>query len=228
MEQITLNKIAYDIADSLDKPFDVRFVERIKFAVLYWRAELIRRDSEKNNISKEFLNKFVTDLVDVDIADNCAIDVGCKVKRTRYKIPRPIRQKDVDSLFAFVGSADGKKSFSMVDMELLDLYKHSKYTNKEPRFDYTNGYIYLYDMSSESYRSKIKYIRIHGVFFDPRSISDVLCDGSPCWSDDDELPIGSDMIRTITEGIIQGKLRLPNPDEEEIKINDDNTEVRKR
>ena len=227
MEQITLNKIASDIAGNLDKPFDVRFIERIKFAVLYWRAELIRRDSEKNNISKEFLNKFVTNLIDVDIADSCLIDIGCKVKRTQYKIPRPIRQKDVDSLFPFLGSADGKQSFSMVDMELLDMYKHSKYTNKEPRVDYTNGYLYVYDMSSESYRSKIKYIRIHGVFFDPRAISEIMCDDEPCWTDDDELPIGSDMVRTIIEGITQGKLRLPDPDEEEIKVSED-AETRKR
>jgi len=218
-EQLTLNKITDDIADAMDKPFDVRFKERIKFAVLYWRAELIRRDGERNNISKVFLNSFVTNLIDVDYADNCVIDIGCTVKRTKDKIPVPIRPKDVDSLFQFVGTADGTKSYALTDLEMLIYYKESKFTGKAPRYVYMNGYIYVY------HNKKTKYLRVSGVFFDPRVISEVTCDDQPCATDDDELAIGGDQIRTISDGIIQGKLRMPKPSDEEVRISDEEVEI---
>lgn len=212
MATITLNKIAAQITDALDKPFDVMLNERIKDAIIYWRAELIRQDGDRNVLSKEFIQRIVVNLEKVDKLDSCVVKAGCPALRTKEKIPRPIRPKDAPSLFKFVGSADGHIPYTYTDLEELRYTRANKYTYNAIRYNYVNGYIYVFN------ETKVKYATIEGIFLDPR-LASVNCVENSCMTDDDEFPISGDMIRTIVEGIKEGTRRLPETEDKEVPIN---------
>lgn len=214
---ITLNKIAASIADPLGKSYDVMFLERIKFEILYWRSEFLRQDGERNQLSKEFQQSVVTNLQRVDKADTCYASVGCDVLRTINPIPKPIRPKDPDSLFRYVGAIDGSHSFTYTDRELLPHVTHNKFTGNIVRYEYADNYIYVFG------NLKLKYVKLIGIFHDPRLVG-ISCDGVACYDDDSEFPISGDMLRPIIEGIRNGTLRAPKQSDQEVQIQPDEVE----
>lgn len=72
----TLNQIADSIAGALDRAGDVMLTERIKFHVKELRATYIRRDTERNEISSRFLQRFKVDLILVDNGDWACVPLG--------------------------------------------------------------------------------------------------------------------------------------------------------
>ncbi len=214
---MTLTQIADFIAGRLNKPFDEVLKDSIKFSIKTYRALIVRRDFERNPLSKEFLQSMTVDVVKVDKADTCVINVGCPVLRTKNKIPKPVRLNS-DTVFKFVGSVDRSLSFTYTELEELPYTFENTFTSKILRFNWTNGYLYIFN------RNKIKFLTIEAIFADPTLVMDD-CSDTECFTDDSEFPLGDDMIQMIITGMLAGnsEYKLLKPDDQEVKIDTEET-----
>lgn len=186
----SLNRLARAFIDSVEQPFNIGLLERVKFHIKHYRAKFIRQDFERNGISRNIVQSYVDNLIKVDELDNCIVDIGCTILKTKNKVPKPVQTKG--NLFQRVGSVNykGLAWGELTPNELLYI-KHNIYTSKAIYFHYTNDYIYVYG------NKKLKYIRIDGVFEDPYEALTKCVDGADCVTDDDEFPISLHMVDLI-------------------------------
>lgn len=206
---MTLSQIAERIAYSLGQPLDFILLKNLEFSIVYWRAVLYRRDMERNGISSEFLQVVYFDLIKVDKADACDFEIGCEfVLRTSVKVPKPLRWKQ-DVAFKFIGTADGKP-FAQANFEEIRYICFNKYTSKEVRYVYANGYIYLFGDYG-----LLKKMRGEYVVADPRQIS-MVCD--ECWNSSVDFPIAEDMIEAIVKGILSGEFKVQPEETGEVNV----------
>lgn len=210
---MTLNEISYFIAERFGKDEDEAFIEQIKFSVKYYRALLIRRDAERNQTNRTYLQNFIQPLIKVDEADTCVTQIGCEILRTENKVPKPIRLKQ-DTPFTFVGSVGYKKGITYMSPSLIEDLKFLPYIANEWFYTYINEYIYLYNMN------KIKRILIEASFEDPTKAL-TLCENSVnCVNDNEEFPLSADMVQQVIQSILGGEFQLVNPQDKEIDIDD--------
>lgn len=213
----TLNQIAERIAYAQNQPFNEMLKDNLKFSIRYWRATFIRRDIQANGMSDEFLQRIYVDLQKVSKADACNFDLNCTtILRTSVQIPKPIRVKN-DVLFKFVGNVDGKP-FTYTEFEEVPYTCYNRFTSKVIRYCYVNGYIYVFN------NTLLKKLAIQTPFVDPYQ-ANALCEG--CYNDDSEFPCPEDMIQQIFQGIVNGELKVVNPTDEEVDIQEDNIKVNK-
>lgn len=204
----TLNQISSIIAHRRNRGFDFAYLQQVKFTVRYWTAELIRRDVERNGMSREYLRRFTTKLIKVDAADTCVIDVGCEILRSVETIPTPVRLK-LDEPFKYVGETgggiiSGNLAWAHCELNELPLIAYNKYTPKETRYTYINNYIYVYAFK---HNNRFKYVTIEGVFTDLTKVKDLCANSGACFTDDEEFPIGEDMLRSLIQGILTGEFK---------------------
>lgn len=196
---MSLNKIAYFIAGRLNDPDNDVLIAEIKYAVSYWRAFLLRQEVEKNGQSGEYTQSMVVPLELVDAADNCYIEVGCKVQRTKVKIPFPLNIKG-DNPFNYVGTVNGNRPFGWRNHSTIAY----TFNGKEKKIYYTinNGFIYVWG------NNKIDYVTISGIFADPTEAVELCIDSEKCIGDDAPYPLPSHLEKTIVEGLINGTFAL--------------------
>jgi hypothetical protein len=197
----SLNQIADFIADRLNEPYNDMLKADIKFSVKYWRAFLIRQDVERNGTSRDYLQRFVVELVKVDKGDTCAVDIGCKILKTKNAIPEPIRLKP-PTPFKYVGEVGGGAAFTHTELEELPFTTENKYTANVIRYNYTNKYIYVYG------NIRMKYLAVEGVFLDPAQAVDFCISSADCFSDDEEFPIGGDMLKILIDALLKGEFNI--------------------
>lgn len=214
----SLNQITDNILGDLGKPFDYVLSQRIKFAIKMYRSLYIRNDFEKNGglNADTFVQRFTIPLIKVTGIDACGMDsLDCAVLRTQTKIPKPVRRK-TNSPFRFVGSANGKESFSKYSITDLQYLQEERFSFTQKIYDYVNDYIFILTTSN------LDFITVEDIFDEPDKVLELCINSDKCFSDDDDdFPIPMDMIARITEGILNGKIRLPKPDDLKVDINAD-------
>lgn len=216
----SLNAIAERIAYSLNDPFNYYLKESIKFTVKHWRATLLRNDIERNGVSKIYTQSMFADLIKVDKAEHSKLKLYENILKTTLKIPVPLRFK-ADSDFLYVGELGGGNPFVYRENFELPYTKYNKYTNNVISYNYTDGFIYV------SKNCRIKSILIQTIFENPAEIYN-LTENSDCFDPDNyEFPIGLDQLSYIVEGIIKSEIRLINPSDEQIKIDNNETNTTK-
>lgn len=196
---MTLNEIAYNILDLIQKDPDEQWLERIRYSIKYHRALFIRRDLAKNlSYSRHFvqvIKGLETEKSKITFGDVPAERIYMK---TLKRIPNTIRLKDGVPL---VRVSDVTEDYPIQHLTIGQMRFHfaSKYTGKRPRYIIYEDHIYL--VSSFS-----KLINIHGIFEDP--IEAMLLNGCEPNVDpnDLEFPIPSDLIKSITDTIVQSEL----------------------
>lgn len=196
----TLNKIAYDVAHHFGKQDDLSYIERLKFAIHGLRSTIIRRDLDRNRFTPQQYIQTIgcVDMEFVDASYCCGVEVGCKVFRSKKKLPYPIRFKDRVP-FYWVGTINGKKEFAPMSFSELEYVKYSKYTSRKPRYYYQDGYIYLINGTASK-------ITVKGVFEYPDQLAGFTdCGGNACYSDDSEYPISADLAHSIKETLKQSQ-----------------------
>jgi len=204
---MTLNQIAYSIAEAVGESFDVALLERIKFSVKYYRAELLRQEFERSGIDRQVVQRMVQQLTSVDIADTCVVDVGCDVLRTLNKVPQPVAIKG--EVFRYVGSPNFiNEEWVHTDINELRYTAHNTFTADVTRYTYVNGYIYVYT------NKKFKYVMLESVFLNPEEAVTACSDSYNCIDDDDEFPIQGHLIRRIVNGLVTQELRILTPSKE--------------
>ncbi len=212
---ISLNKIAFDIADQLGNVEDFGLRERIKFKALQYRATILRRDLERNFLSKQFLQWLCLPLKCVPLSDCCDIQSEENVLRTVDKLPIPLRTKDIQS-FYFVGEINKLTAFPETDFSTINLLKYRRFTASKPVFVYDGEYIYLFNPPTDEFSN----IAIGSVFEYPEQAALLGCDGNKCYTDDDPFPIGADQY-VVIEAMLLESFRNQRPTEsEEVNINE--------
>lgn len=86
--------------------------------------------------------------------------IGCTVLRSKYKLPRPVLNLS-SNIISEVSSIDNSVVFSPTTKESARFLSGKKYTANMPRYFMLDGYIYI------TYLSRLKVIKITGVFVDP-------------------------------------------------------------
>lgn len=216
MASASLNEISYSIANTLGKDRDHTFIEKVKFDVISMRATLIRRDYERNGISREFVQSLgCIKLICVDSAECCTVKSKKNVLRTEIKVPKPIRTKG-DS-FHYVGTVDKLFPFQETNFEDLVYTLENRFTGNYPRYAYLNEYVYIFNEPSTNF----KYININGIFADPREVANFAeCDDSDCYTDDEVFPIAEDMIPIIQTELLNRYRVQQNKVDNEVRISE--------
>ena len=205
----TLNELATAFIDSINQPFNIMLRERTKHYIKILRAKFIRQDFERNGISRNIVMSYVDDLIKVDKLDNCLIELGCTILRTKKEVPKPLQLKDM--LFQYVGAVDySKGSFGEFDPTEMENIKHNLWTASSDSYYYANDYIYVLTVG------KFKFIRIEAVFEDPEKAV-TSCPGiANCLTDDDEFPISLHMVDIIYKEMRKLAVLTNNIDDKEI------------
>ena len=201
----SLNQISNYIARKLNKVNDYAVIQQAKFAVKQYRALELRRSVEKDGVEKTLRQRIVVELVKVDKADNCYIDVGCKILKTKNPFPRPIRIKG-GAPFLHVGLLAGFEDLTYTTLQELKFTKHNKYTFNIGRYDYIDNHIYVFN------KTKLAYLEVIHYFEDLEGLINY-CD-SECYDDNSEFPIALDLIPLMVQSILANEFKLVTENEE--------------
>lgn len=213
-----LRVLADTIAGNFDRKLDKEFRRRVEELVIIERAELIRRNIDKYGFSSANLIQQVNcmETTKVDIAECCTVDLGCDITRTLDKVPQPIRIRNRSSNFLYVGTIDGKKSYSYSTIEEKGLLNSERFALKDSAtYDYINGYLYIYGDDPE-------HIRVKGIFNDPREVENLNDCVNPNEDCIENIEISGDLASNIIN-LVSDKLRGTRlePEQEEIKLADE-------
>lgn len=218
--QVSLNDLVQLLAARVGEPWNTDLQEQMKLVLNYKRASFFKRLLDQHPEQRRyFIKDFGVDLVEVDKAE-CPVSTDCYVKKTRLPIPLPIRG---EQLFDFVGSADKSQAYGYATPSQFSTYvKYNPHTNQRPKYYYSNGYIYIMSKSGNE-----QNINITGIFPDPRQLHDFQCNGTDCYSDDDQYDIPYDLINDMIRDTLQTELRNVFPQnmkqpKEESNLNDEN------
>jgi len=206
--------IAVEIAEALNKGYDIPFRRRMAESVIQVRATILKQQYDRDGRFPSGTEDSITlPMKDVPTSECLNEDIECEVFRTIDKIPRPIRKNRTTIPFAFVGSSNSEVSFIHIrPEEVRSFLEGNKFIKDSPLFAYYNDYIYTFNHSSSK-------ITIRDVFADPRELLVLKgCDGNPCKSNVD---IDEDMKRLIKMMIFEEIRQFNRPPEDKtIKINE--------
>lgn len=208
-----LNELIYNIKNLLagGRASDDMLVsnEQIAFWINYYRVKVIKQDREKNPQLKQIYiqNLGKVEMIQTD-RNECCDTTQC-VLRTKVKIPTLLETNGTRNI-TFVGTVLGKP-FQETFATNVPYVTYDKYTGKDPKWFYENGYIYLVNPIS----SILKYINIRGVFEDPLLAEDFVTCGCAnvgtegCRLDYDfEYPLPQFQIDIVVKMIAQTELAL--------------------
>lgn len=197
---MTLNEIAYTIAELLGQADDDTSIARIKSQVITARALLIRRSYDRRQKLPEQL---VQDLdcqvlTKADMNECCTVVVNtCKAMKTA-ELPQPV-SLGREIYFRYVGSPDKRREFTFAPYESLDDLLHLRYAGPIRYYTYLNNRVYV--ISNEGFG---KNVNIRGIFEDPRVAANYSnCSGDPCYTDDDDFPAPASMVENIVDIVLK-------------------------
>lgn len=219
----TLNKIIYNIRNIIKERNDDTQISnsQLEFIFSNWRNRLITQNYRKARYSDTVLTQplGVVEMEQVDSAEDCNLQSGCKILRSKLKLPVPI-EIDEKPLFTFIGSIDQTgPQYQMIPWSRFTWIKHQKYTGHIPYVAYKDGYIYMIN------KKVLDAIAVHGIFENPKDAAKFNnCDGKPCYTDDDRYPVDSGMIPLITQLMFDNELaQYKKSIEDKTNNNDDDT-----
>jgi len=128
---------------------------QIAFMVDYYRAKLFKQREDRGAFKKE---QYVQNLGNISfklIDKNEQCNIHDCILRSEFKIPRPI-------LLTFVGLTNGVP-FQRTDHNAIVWQVSDKFTSKQPKWYFQNGYIYLVNPPTKH----IEILNIQGVFESP-------------------------------------------------------------
>lgn len=203
----TLRQIAFNLRNIIEggrtSENDLPSYRQLVFMINYYRTVFIRRDLDRNYFLANDIQQDLgcLNLIEVDEAECCEIEVGCDILRTELKLPKPVRAKN-GLLITFVGSVDKKQKFDIILPERVPYISYSKYTSKIPRVYYMNGYIYIANSRD------LTNINVRGVWANPEDVRRFQqCEEGECYTEDSEYPMSDDMIEGLTKAILNGEMK---------------------
>lgn len=196
----TLNEVSYNILNTLSAnrttETDYLSVEQIAFAVLYYRALLIRRYVNNNRA----IYPFQQDIGELTLTDNGAFF------ESDNELPNLVRlQGRKNAIQVTFNDGTDDIAVPVVSENEIKWIKHSKFTPNEKRAFMRNNKLYVYDEDDTS--SDIT-VRVRGVFEDPLEAHNYNI-SSGYRDRNDELPATpADLIQNITQSMVGGEFSI--------------------
>jgi hypothetical protein len=175
---------------------------QLSFIVDYKRAQYIRQDQTKNYYDND---QFYQDLgcinmIKVDKAECCTINLDCEVLRTEVKIPNLLRIENKLALKA--NAIDRQTRFTIILPERSPFLGHTKFPQLGLKMYWLNGYLYIPETMD------IRAINVRGILANPADAKTFVCDGEACYSNSSDYPLTPDMLDLITKDILSTELKM--------------------
>jgi len=207
----SLNEYANIYLASTNQPFDVVLHRRVKEALKYWRAMLVRREFERKPKDVKLKQYFYATLEKDDESGSCDVDTGCTVLWAR-NIPNPISLNDV-APFSYVGHATKDIAFRFTSNTGVLVRDANRFSNAFASYTYDYFGIKVY-----SYAPLLTKIKVEGYFEDPTLVNNLCSESISCFKDDEPFPIGEHMLTTIFEGFRRGEFSIT-PEDQNVPVN---------
>lgn len=185
--------------------------------VLRKRSRILKQEQEKKKLRERFSLQRIhcMELIYADKHEcECLpIKTSCKIRRTKEKVPTPIKD-----YITSVTSIDGNILYSPTSFQNYSQYSRLAPLVEKPRYYITNEYIYIINDDDK------EYISVEGVFENPSEIALLSCEGEvsgqECYNAlEQELSLSPDLADSVVllaiEEIVQ-TLRYGQED----KVND--------
>lgn len=214
-----------DLHSQLDEALNINNSDSI-FATMYYtdlideqRSLAIRNEYNKNReIDPNIQQSFCEDLILVE-PHNCpcvSIPVGCKILRTKRKIPNTIEFHHSKALTSVGPIIITAKRFSLINYDRVPYVGEGRTTAKTIYAFMYDNYIYVISKSSAVLKL-MKKISFRGVFESPSMVAEFIdCDeNNICWSPSDPYPMNQWMWAYIKPQVVQQllqKLQIPQDD----------------
>ena len=230
----SLNQLVSELANLVGMPNNTPLRRHLRQSIIHHRNELLRQSFNRHNyIDKQLWQRYKITLIDVPESDIVGVELGEQVKRSKYKILKPVRftdnlpLKSVRTLgakpieIAHVKQAGGQfyKSLpGMCAMPVYDLINYYLYIN------YTNSRIDLTHLTQIIIEAPFEYPHLvpeetnEGVITANDDIHDDVTHHH--FDDDDEFLLPEDMIPQLKELILKrGIINIPHETNEHPKEN---------
>lgn len=238
-----LQEIAEDIAYKLGDQFNTTLKESIKQTLIVYRAKYIRDDVERNGVISDihFSQTFTVELEEVNLLTHFGANTECitsicdddtelpeyTILISKNKIPKPVRLKNASGdSFQFVGTIDGVKRFKYTTLDKYPYLRELPYNSKTIYYSFINErLIILNNLNCNDMMNTLDLCNalIKSVFENPRDIY-TFCP-TQVFIDDNEFPIGLDMLMSMKQSILKGEYPLiPVKDGEQVNIKPDDND----
>lgn len=171
----TLNQLTSEIAHSIQQQDNVAAKRAIALSIIHSRNQLIRHSYEGHNyIDRGLQQRFRCELIDVPDGDLLGFPNATKIKRTKNKVPRPVRLTN-NLPFSSVRTIGVENPIEIAFVRTAT----SKYYASLPGFcpsvtyDYLNDYIYI-DTTKNDILKDLQFITVEAAFEYPNLILDNL------------------------------------------------------
>lgn len=152
----SINQLVSEISHSVGKPNNHAVRESIRLFIIQTRNEIIRRSYENHNyVDKVLTQRYKVSLIDVPDGDPIGLDNDLvkeltKIKRTESIVPRPVRLTN-NLPFDRVSTVGFKtnREIPFIKETTARFTKHLPGMCRLPRYDYINGYIYIFPIEEE-------------------------------------------------------------------------------
>lgn len=213
----SLNQLISEISHAVGDPNNIALRRNIRYAIIHTRNELIRKSYENHNyVDKGLQQRFRISLVDVPDGDlyNSGILNLPAVKRTKSKVPRPVRFTNGLPFQSVRTAGFNNNEIAFAKEASAKFYHHLAGFCNTPVYDYINGYIYFFCHNVDWFNN-IGNIIIESVFEQPHLIpeeivsdkKEVIYDiDNEGEFDDDEFLLPEDMIGSIKDIIFKRNL----------------------
>lgn len=137
-----------------------------------------------------------------DAADCCEISTGCKMLRTKVKIPATIELHSGPAITRVGPINKIKRPFTFDNYQKVYYTMNGKYTGNKGVWAFLlNDYMYL--VTKDPAIQMLEYINVRGVFQDPQDLESFQCeDGSSCFTYEDEFPVNNWMLPYMKEQVL--------------------------
>lgn len=205
---ITLQKLIYDLKEAYtnaqpanQEPVGDRLIQDW---ITYTRAQLIRRDLEKgrsisDNI-KQSLGCITMDQVDPAIC--CTGTSGCTVLKSHIRIPKAVEGEYNDYVLRIGPPSITAKAFTIIPYERAVWSGNIPTTAALTKAFILDRYVYVVNKTVADF-----YCPEIGVWIiaeDPLEVAQYShCDGTPCYTKDDNYPISAGMVNQMKDLIKQ-------------------------
>lgn len=205
----SIAQLVSEIAHSVQQPDSIPVRRAIKLGIIHARNKLIRHSYANHNYTDKVLQqRFRLTLINVpdgDLADSQDI-VRDRIKRTAYKVPRPVRLTN-NLPFHSVRTAGVRNPIEIAFVKEASAKYYSQLPGMCPvvTYDYINEYIYI-NIPEENRLKNLGAIIVESVFEYPHLIQTETADGKldlDSVDDNDEFLLPEDMISDIKKVILE-------------------------
>ena len=213
----SLNQLISEIAHAVGDPNNVPLRRNIRYAIIHTRNELIRKSYENHNyLDKGVQQRFRVSIIDVPDGDlyNSGILNLPAIKRTEFKVPRPVRLTNGLPFQSIRTAGYNNNEIAFAKEASAKFYHHLAGFCNLPVYDYINEYLYFFCHNVDWFKG-IGSIIIESVFEQPQLIPEETINSLKDNSynidnesefDDNEFLIPEDMIGSIKDIIFKRNL----------------------